>query len=146
MKGEAEQRPGWPVSQSRFETPALKGPLEMARSRSPSSLSLGPESAVEMLKRSGARSMRRSSGRMSVRYGDANGEELAVPEDRSASSRSNSLSVPGAEEWCQQATLPSLGGPYREVNLGCMLTVHKKPSKNILDALALPLFRMQEST
>ena len=131
-------RSGRPMSSSRFEAPKQSS-LMPIRSRDPS-----PQPAtMGTLKRSNA-STRRANGPLN---GDPRQrtESLSVPENGYSRSRSNSLTVPGADQ--KRTRSPSPGGPNGEVSLGRMLTVHKKPTKNMLDeALSLALFRMQEAT
>lgn len=138
------ERPGRPVSSSRFEAPRSTSPLPV-RARSPSP-------AVGSLRRSNAtQSVRRANGPIvPIMNGDnsrSRTDSLGVPDDSLARSRSNSLTVPGADQGFGRSRSPSPGGPNGQVSLGRMLTIHKKPTKNMLDeALSLALFRMQEAT
>jgi 2-polyprenyl-6-methoxyphenol hydroxylase-like FAD-dependent oxidoreductase len=93
------------------------------RSRSPSSSRFeAPRSTSPLPPSSG---LRRTNATQSVRHG----RELAVPNGDDSRARSPSPS------------------PTREVSLGRMLTVHRKPPENVLsDALSLALFRVQEAT
>ncbi|KPI40093.1 uncharacterized protein AB675_11594 [Cyphellophora attinorum] len=138
------ERSGRPVSSSRFEAPRSTSPLP-ARPRSPSP-------AVGSLRRSNAtQSVRKPNGPIVpiMNGGDSTQrkDSLGVPSDSLFRSRSNSLTVPGADQAMDRARSPSPGGPNGQVSLGRMLTVHRKPTTGMLDeAMSLALFRMQEAT
>jgi hypothetical protein len=138
------ERSGRPVSSSRFEAPRSTSPLP-TRPRSPSP-------AVGSLRRSNAtQSVRKPNGPIVpiMNGGDSTQrkDSLGVPSDNLSRSRSNSLTVPGADQAIDRARSPSPGGPNGQVSLGRMLTVNKRPTQGMLDeAMSLALFRMQEAT